>query len=168
MIVLPKVNGHHLRLTVGKNVDVDSPSVNFSYSIVVGRIMYLSGHYWLAIAYAMNCTTQYMFCPRHLHDMLLKRIGCYLKSTRDRGLILNLSNALRVDFYPYADYVRMYGHEKPTDPSCVKSRTEFVITVSDCPVFWQSKLQTEIALQPWSHRLYLWHIVENNCSWYLA
>ena len=28
----------------------------------------------------------------------------------------------------------------------MKSRTGFVITVSDCPVLWQSKLQTETAL----------------------
>ena len=40
----------------------------------------------------------------------------------------------------------MYGHENSTDPSCVKSRTGFVITVANCPVLWQSKLQTETAL----------------------
>jgi hypothetical protein len=40
----------------------------------------------------------------------------------------------------------MYGHENPTDPSCAKSRTRFVITVANCPVLWQSKLQTETAM----------------------
>ena len=40
----------------------------------------------------------------------------------------------------------MYGHEKPTDPSCVKSRTGYTITFANCPVIWQSKLQTETAL----------------------
>ena len=40
----------------------------------------------------------------------------------------------------------MFGHEKPTDPACVKSRTGFVIMFDDCPVLWVSKLQTETAL----------------------
>jgi hypothetical protein len=33
-----------------------------------------------------------------------------------------------------------------TDPACAKSPTGFIITFADCPVFWQSKLQTETAL----------------------
>ena len=40
----------------------------------------------------------------------------------------------------------MYGHERPDDPACVKSRTGYVITFAGCPVVWQSKLQTETAL----------------------
>jgi hypothetical protein len=40
----------------------------------------------------------------------------------------------------------MYGHEEHTDPACAKSWTGFIITFADCPVFWQSKLQTEMAL----------------------
>ena len=40
----------------------------------------------------------------------------------------------------------MSGHEKINDPSCVKSRPDHVITVTDCSVLWQSKLWSEIAL----------------------
>jgi hypothetical protein len=52
----------------------------------------------------------------------------------------------KIDCYPDADFAGMFGHEKPTDPSCVKSRTGFIITFADCPVYWASKLQTETAL----------------------
>ena len=52
----------------------------------------------------------------------------------------------KVDCYPDADFAGMWGHEKPTDPACVKSRTGFCITFADCPVLWVSKLQTETAL----------------------
>ena len=76
----------------------------------------------------------------------MKRIGRYLKATRDRGLVLNPSKVLKIDCYPDADFAGMYGHENSTDPSCVKSQTGFVITVANCPVLWQSKLQTETAL----------------------
>ena len=40
----------------------------------------------------------------------------------------------------------MYGHELPTDPDCVKSRTGFIINFSDFPVYWASKLQTKTAM----------------------
>ncbi len=40
----------------------------------------------------------------------------------------------------------MYGHEKPTDPVCAKSRSGFVIVFAGVPVLWQSKLQTQTAL----------------------
>ncbi len=86
-----------------------------------------------------------MICPRHLHELVLKRIGRYLKATRNRGLVLNPSEMLKIDCYPVADFAGMYGHEVFSDPSCVKSRTGYTITVADCPVVWQSKLQTETA-----------------------
>ena len=37
-------------------------------------------------------------------------------------------------------------HEKPTDPACARSHTEFVIVFAGVPVLWKSKLQTETAL----------------------
>jgi hypothetical protein len=40
----------------------------------------------------------------------------------------------------------MAGAESPDDPISTKSRTGFIITLGGTPVFWQSKLQTEIAL----------------------
>jgi len=87
-----------------------------------------------------------MFSPRLSHEKALKRIGRYLKATREKGLILNPSEELSVDAYPDADFAGLYGHEKSTDPSCAKSRTGFLINVANCPVLWMSKLQTETAL----------------------
>ena len=40
----------------------------------------------------------------------------------------------------------MYGHKKVTNPACAKSCLGFLLTVSDCPMVWVSKLQTETAL----------------------
>ena len=119
----------------------------FSYSSVVGMLLYLSGHTRPDIAYAVNCAARYMFCPRKSHEEALKRIGRYLKATQNRGLVINPStNVLKIDAYPDADFAGMYGCEKHDDPSCVKSRTGYVINVANCPVLWQSKLQTETAL----------------------
>jgi hypothetical protein len=74
-------------------------------------------------------------------------VGQYLKGTRDKGLILNVnfSTDFTIDCYVDADFAGMWGYEDRDDPSCVKSRTGFVIFIMDCPVVWQSKLQTDIA-----------------------
>jgi hypothetical protein len=44
-----------------------------------------------------------------------------------------------------ADFAGLWPYEDKHDPSCVKSRTGFVICISGCPVIWSSKLQTDIA-----------------------
>jgi len=132
---------------LAKDEDGIPASGTFSYSSVVGMLLYLSGHTRPDIAYAVNCCARYMFCPKHSHEQALKRIGRYLKLTRERGLILNPNSDLcKLDCYPDADFAGMYGHEKHNDPACVKSRTGFVITFADCPVLWMSKLQTVTAL----------------------
>ena len=87
-----------------------------------------------------------MFAPKLVHEVALKRIGRYLKATKDKGLILNPLGTLKIDAYPDEDFAGLYGYLKITDPACVKSRTGFLITVSDCPMVWVSKLQTETAL----------------------
>ena len=130
-----------------KDADGEPAGGMFSYSSVVGMLLYLSGHTRPDIAYAVNCCARYMFCPRRSHELALKRLARYLKHTQDRGLILNPDSAMcKVDAYPDADFAGTYGHEKPTDPACAKSRSGFIIMFSDCPVLWVSKLQTETAL----------------------
>ena len=129
-----------------RDVDGEGPQGSFSYASVVGMLLYLAGHSRPDIAYAVNCCARYMFNPRLSHEQALKRIGRYLKATRDRGLILRPSSNLKIDAFPDADFAGLYGHEKISNPEVVKSRTGFLINVCDCPVVWISKLQTETAL----------------------
>jgi hypothetical protein len=44
-----------------------------------------------------------------------------------------------------ANFAGMWGYEDDQDPSCMKSRTGFVIFLNDCPVIWQSNLHTDVA-----------------------
>ncbi len=88
-----------------------------------------------------------MFCPKHLHELALKRIGRYLKKNSDHRMVMNpSSDVCKIDAYPDADFAGMYGHEDCTDPACAKICNRFIITFAECPVFWLSKLQTETAL----------------------
>ena len=78
----------------------------------------------------------------------MERIGQYLRGTMDDGLILRpkpLDSEFHTDIYVDADFAGGWGFEDRNDPTCVKSRTGFVIEVMGCPVFWQSKLQGCIA-----------------------
>jgi hypothetical protein len=102
---------------------------SYSYASVVGMMLYLAGHTRPDIAYAVNCCARYMFAPRLVHEVALKRIGRYLKATRDKGLILNTSGMLKIDAYPDADFAGLYGYDVVTDPACIKSKNGFQITV---------------------------------------
>ena len=95
----------------------------------------------------MNSCDHYMFSTKRSHKFELKRLTSYLKHTKDHGLVLNSNYYVcKVDAFPDANFSGMYGYKKPTYPACVKSRTVFIIKVSDCPVLWVSKLQTKNAL----------------------
>jgi hypothetical protein len=86
-----------------------------------------------------------MFNPKHSHEIAIKRIGRYLIGTKDKGMIIKPTSTIDIDAYPDADFAGLYGYEDNNDPACVRSRTGYVITVSGCPIYWSSKLQTETA-----------------------
>ena len=50
-----------------------------------------------------------------------------------------------VDCYADADFAGLWGHENPQYPICARSRTRFVVTVSNFPLLWVSRIQTYIA-----------------------
>ena len=60
--------------------------------------------------------------------------------------MFNPYKKLVVDSYADADFAVLRGNENPQDPICARSRTGFVVTFPNCPLFWVSKLQTDIAL----------------------
>jgi hypothetical protein len=97
-----------------KDVNGDLASGAFSYSSVVGMLLYLSGHTCPDITFAVNCCARYMFCPKHSHELALKRIGRYLKQTPDRGMVMNPSSD---DAYPDADFAGMSAPRVGLDSS---------------------------------------------------
>ena len=67
-------------------------------------------------------------------------------NTKDEGIVFNPSNRSYVDFYLDADFAGMYKREDPDGPISVKSRTGYVLMFAGSPLFWCTKLQSEIAL----------------------
>jgi len=68
-----------------------------------------------------------------------------LKRIADEGLILCPSSEFNIECFVDVDFAGLWPYKDKQDPSCVKSRTGFVICAADCPVIWSSKLQTDIA-----------------------
>jgi Reverse transcriptase (RNA-dependent DNA polymerase) len=128
-----------------KDDDGDPPNGTYSYSSVVGMLQYLQNHSRPDITFAVSQCARFVHNPRRSHERALEHIGQYLKGTVDRGLLLQPNNELTIDCYVDADFAGLWPHEDRTDPVCVKSRTGFVICISNCPVIWGSKLQHEIS-----------------------
>ena len=134
-----------LKAPLHKDVDGDPCSESFAYASIVGMLLYLSGHSRPDIAYSVSQVARFTFCPKRSHEAGMKMIGRYLLGTRNKGLTINPTRALKIDAYPDADFAGLYGHEDSSDPICVCSRTGFIITVAGCPVVWRSQLQSETA-----------------------
>jgi hypothetical protein len=108
-------------------------------------LQYLQNHSLPDITFAVSQCARFVHNPRRCHERALEHIGQYLKGTVDRGLLLQPNNDLTIYCYVDADFAGLWPHEEQTDPVCVKSRTGFVICISNCPVIWGSKLQHEIS-----------------------
>ena len=133
------------KAALGRDLDGPVASGSINYPSVVGMLLYL-GHSRPDISFATHQCARYTHSPKQSHENALIRIGRYLKGTLDKGLILTPSDSLKIDCYPDADFAGLWNRDDKHDPHCVRSRTGYVINLSNCPVLWKSKLQTEIAL----------------------
>jgi hypothetical protein len=82
----------------------------------------------------------------HSHEQAVMRIGRYLLSTRDKGMICKPDSSKGLEVYVDADFAGGWDPADPGNADNIYLRTGFVIWYASCPIFWQSKLQTKIAL----------------------
>ena len=132
--------------TLGKDENGEECVENWSYASVVGMMMYLASNSRPDIAFAVHQCARFTHCPKRVHEVALKRIARYLRGTKDKGMIIQPSKDLKLDLYVDADFAGLWNSEDANDPTCVKSRTGYVITLGGVPVLWGSKLQSEISL----------------------
>ena len=130
---------------LGKDEDKPPRKEQWSYASVVGMMLYLSSNSRPDIAFAVNQCARFTHCANSQHEIAIKRIGRYLKSTRDFGLLMKPKKDLMLELYADADFAGLWNVEQHSDPISVKSRTGYIIYLGDVPVTWHSKLQTEIA-----------------------
>lgn len=132
--------------SLGRDSDGEACAETWSYASIVGMMMYLASNSRPDIAFAVHSCARFTHCPKRIHEKALKRIARYLKGTRTRGMMIKPTTDLTMNLYADADFAGLWGSEHASDPTCAKSRTGYLVTLSDTPVLWASKLQTEIAL----------------------
>jgi hypothetical protein len=71
-----------------------------------------------------------------MHEQTVKRIGCYLSGTRDKGLTYSPVANAKLNMFVDADFAGTWHKEFTHLRTCVLSRTGY----------WGTKLQSEIAL----------------------
>ena len=113
-----------------------------SYVSIVGIMLYLASNTRPDISFAIHKFARFTYNTKASHKTSVKRIFRYLQGTKDNGLVFNPSNTLVVYCYADEDFAGLWWHEDPQDPTCVRSRTGFVVTFDNCPLFLVSKIQT--------------------------
>ena len=84
----------------------------------------------------------------------MNRIYCYLRGTKDKVLLINTSKKMVVGCYVDTYFSGLWVHENSQYPVCDRSRTVFVVTFSNCPLLWVSKIHTGINISN-QHYIYL-------------
>lgn len=116
----------------------------WNYRSVVGMLLYLSTNTRCDIAFAVSQVCRFSADPKQSHATAVKTILRYLKRTRTKGTIIKVSGLLDLDLFVDADFCGLYKVEPDTDPNSARSRTGYIIKLSDCPLIWKSVLQTSI------------------------
>jgi hypothetical protein len=132
---------------VGADIDGEAFNETWEYASVVGISMYLSSHTRPDIACDVHQTARYSHGTRNYHALAVKIILRYLKGTKDKGIILKPNKSNKIECHVDSDFAGLFAVEDGLNPTCVKSRTGYVIKFYDVPVLWVSKIQTQISYQ---------------------
>lgn len=112
----------------------------------MGSCHYLTGSVQPDIAMATHQCAQFSANPMRSHEQAVMRLGRYLLSTKDKGMIYKPNRQQGVEVFVDADFAGGWSLDDAQNADNVYSRTGYVIRYAGCPIFWKSKLQTEIAL----------------------
>ena len=113
---------------------------------MIGKLNFLAQNTRPDIAHAVHQCAKYSANPAHSHGIALKRIGRYLNTTKDKGLILRPDGSHQLHAYSDSDFAGNWTAKFAHLRDSQLSRAGCVITHSGCPIYWFSKIETEIAL----------------------
>jgi len=119
---------------------------SWKYRTAVGMLSYLHGHTRPDISMPVHQMAHFCNDSKLSHEQAITRIGRYLLGSRNKGIKYNVDLSKGLECYVDADFAGGWDQTDPHDASNLMSRSGFVIKYADCPIYWSSKLQTEIAL----------------------
>ena len=116
----------------------------FNPRSIVGMLMCLATNTRIDIALAVSQVCRFVAAPKKPHGDAIKRILRYLKGTMDKGTIVRPTGVLSLLCWTDADFAGLYSREDPKDPNSARSRTGYLISLSEVPLYWKSVLQREV------------------------
>ncbi len=119
---------------------------DWKYRTAVGMLTYLQGNSRPEIAVHVHQCARFSIDPKRSHERAIIRIGRYLLTSRNRGIIYKPDLKKGLECYVDADFAGGWQHADHLAAESVMSRTGYVLMYAGCPIHWVSKLQTEIAL----------------------
>jgi hypothetical protein len=129
--------------------DKDGPDYDksFNYRSIIGKLNYLEKGTRSDIAYIAHQCARFTEEPKESHAKALKWLARYLRTTRDKGLILKPQKNRGLEVYVDADFSGNWDPTAPhSDRDTARSRHGYIVMYEGCPMIWKSQLQTEIAL----------------------
>ena len=119
---------------------------DWKYRTLTGMLGYLQLTSRPDISMATHQCARFNACPKLCHERAVKRICKYLLGTMDKGIIFRPDPTKGLECHVDADFAGGWTGGDSSNPEAVLSRTGFVISYAGCPIYWKSKLQSEIAL----------------------
>ena len=118
----------------------------WSYSSVVGMLLYLATNTRPDIAFAVSQVVRFNSVPKQSHAAVVKMIVRYMKGTTAKGTIFKPTGTYKVVCYMNADFAGLHGRDPQEMPTSACSCTGYIMFFGGCPLLWKSQLQTETAL----------------------
>ena len=129
--------------------DTEGPEMapDFHYRSVIGKLNFLEKSTRPDNSISIHQCARFLENPKRSHAEAVKRIGRYLLSTRDKGLVIRPNDPKQFDCWVDADFA---GHWRQSDahvdPMTSKSRSGWPVRFAGVPITWASKMQTITAM----------------------
>jgi hypothetical protein len=121
--------------------------LDFNYRSAVGKLNCLAQSTRPDIMYAMQQIAKYLSDSRQSHGEAILYLVCCLNTTHDLGLKFKPDSKKGFECYCDADFSGNWNKEFiPVDSSTAKSQSRWIIIYAGCPIYWASKLQSQVAL----------------------
>jgi hypothetical protein len=113
---------------------------DWKYHTAIGMLTYLQGNTRPEISMATHQLARFCQDPRLSHEQATTRLGRYLAHTKDRGIVYEPDRSMGIECYVDADFAGCWNITTSANADNVMSRTGFVITYANCPIYWASCL----------------------------
>ena len=114
---------------------------------MIGKLNFLEKSTRPDISVSLHQCAHFSKRPKRSHAEVVKTIGRYLLSTKDKGLIIHPNELRYFECWVDADFS---GNWRPqdayNDPMTAKSRSGWMVHFAGTPITWASKMQTITAL----------------------